>query len=88
MSYWNLFDIGYNVLEKYHSNDSIFITNKYNWELFVLKQNDENTTIYRDKLLDVLINVLKNRIKTVDEFRKLDFSFKYLFYENKFLSEN
>ena len=88
MSYLDLFDIGYNVLEKFHSDDSVPITNKYNWELYVLKKNDTNTTIYSKKLLDLLKEILKNRILLVDEFRKLDFIQKYLCYQNKYLSDN
>ena len=52
------------------------------------EKNDTNTTIYSKKLLDLLKEILKNRILSVDEFRKLDFSQKYLCYQNKYLSDN
>ena len=88
MSYWNLFDIGYNVLERYHSNDATLIPNKYNWDLYDLQKSETNTAIYIDVLLDVLTKVLKNRIATENEIRKLDYPFEYLCYENKFFSDD
>ena len=88
MSYWNLFDIGYNALERYHSDDAALISNKYNWELYVLRKSETDTETYIDKLLDILSAVLKTRITTVNEFRKLDYPFTYLCYPNKFLSDN
>ena len=53
-----------------------------------LQKSETNTATYINNVLDVLSKVLKNRIATENEFRKLDYPFKYLCYEKKFLSND
>ena len=88
MSYWNVFDIGYNILERFHSDDTVLIKNQYNWDIYVVKKDETFISTYRKNLLNQLIKVFNNRIRTVDEFRILDFSQNYLCYNSIFLSDN
>jgi len=88
MSFFELFDIGYNILEKYDSDDLVSIHNQYKWELYVLKNKTTNKETYKGNILGKAIDILNKRILTIDEFRKLDDLYKALCYETKYLSDN
>ena len=88
MTLFELFDLGYNILEKYDSDDSVAIQNQYKWELYVLKNKNTDEDTYKDNILGKAIEILNKRILTFDEFRKLDDLYNALCYESKYLSDN
>ena len=87
MSLFDLLDIGYNILEKYESDDSVLIKNQYEWELYVLQNDNTNEDIYKGNILRKAIEYLKNRVVLFSESRKLESLYKALCYETKFLSD-
>ena len=72
MSLFDLLDIGYNILEKYESDDSVLIKNQYEWELYVLQNDNTNEDIYKGNILRKAIEYLKNRVVLFSESRKLE----------------
>ena len=88
MILFELFDLGYNILEKYDSDDLVAIQNQYKWELYVLKNNNTDEDTYKDNILAKAIEILNKRIVTLEEFWQLELFYKSLCYETKYLNDD
>ena len=88
MTLFELFDLGYNILEKYDSDDLVAIQNQYKWELYVLKNNNTDEDTYKGNILGKAIEILNKRIVTLEEFRQLELFYKSLCYKTKYLNDD
>ena len=88
MTLFEIFDLGYNILEKHDSDDLVAIQNQYKWELYVLKNNNTDEDTYKEKILAKAIEILNKRIVTLEEFRQLGLYYKSLCYETKYLNDD
>ena len=88
MTLFELFDLGYNILERYGSDDSVEIQNQHKLELYVLNKNNTDEDTYKEKILAKAIEILNKRIVTLEEFRQLGLYYKSLCYETKYLNDD
>ena len=56
MSYYDLFELGSNVLEQYVSSEASLLKNKYDWQVYVLPKTVVSDSIYKKKLSNSLPN--------------------------------
>ena len=49
MLYYNIFELGSNVLEEYVSSEASLLKNKYDWQVYALPKTVVSDSIYKKK---------------------------------------
>ena len=89
MSYYDLFELGSNVLEQYVSSEASLLKNKYDWQVYVLPKTVVSDSIYKKKIIELITKLQSNRYQTYKEYIFFNHGFgKRLCYEDVFLSDH
>ena len=90
MSYYNLFELGSNILEQYVLSEAHLLKNNYSWEVYtLLKINDVDKSTYKKKIIKLIIKTQSNQFQTYKEYVSLIHYYdKRLCYETTHLSDN
>ena len=54
MSYYDLFELGPNVLEEYVSSEAFLLKNKYDWQVYIFPKTVVSDSIYKKKISNSL----------------------------------
>ena len=89
ISYYDLLELGSNVLEEYVSSKASLLKNIYDWQVYVLPKTVVSDSIYKQKIIELIIKIQSNRYQTFKEYVFFNHGFgKRLCYEDVFLSDH